>query len=121
MRLLIVHLRIRHALRSGVSVRPGINKNTHLGVFVYSGWSVLAFLGLVISLICLLLGRIYRTFLINTRCNLFYDFAAGVPVCHMSAPAEYIGTGGIGMVYAGPVYNLVPICVYIISFIGLYA
>jgi hypothetical protein len=42
----------------------------------YIGWSVLAFLGLVISLICLLLGRIYRPFLINTQCNLFYDFAA---------------------------------------------
>ncbi len=68
----------------------------------------------MISLICLLLGRIYRPSLINTRCNLFYDFAAGVPVCHMSAPAGYIGTGSIGMVYAGPVYNLVPICVYII-------
>ena len=38
MRLLIVHLRIRHALCSGVSVRPGINKNTPKGVFVYSGW-----------------------------------------------------------------------------------
>ena len=37
-RLLIVHLRIRHALRSGVSVRHGINKNTQMGVFVYSGW-----------------------------------------------------------------------------------
>jgi len=40
------------------------------------GWNVLAFLGLVISLICLLLGRIYRPFLISILCNLFYDFAA---------------------------------------------
>ena len=49
--------------------------NRHKAGWIF-GWSVLAFLGLVISLICLLLGRIYRPFLINTLCNLFYDFAA---------------------------------------------
>jgi hypothetical protein len=38
-RLLIVHLRIGHALRSGRSVRSEINKNTQTGVFVYFGWS----------------------------------------------------------------------------------
>ena len=65
------------------------------------GWSVLAFFGLAISLICLLLGRIYSAFLINTLCNLFYDFAAGVPVSHITAPAGYIGTGGVGMIIAG--------------------
>ena len=44
--MLIVHLRIRHALRSGVSVRPEINKNTQKGVFVYFGWGALNSLGI---------------------------------------------------------------------------
>ena len=92
--------------------KPILKRTTRVRLNI--GWSVLAFLELVISLICLLLGRTYRTFLINTLCNLFYDFAAGIPVCHMSAPARYIGTGGIRMVYAGPVYTLIPIWVYII-------
>ena len=70
-----------------------IENNLHLPNFLESvrpatrsvadakcGCGVLAFLGLVISLICLLLERIYRPFLINTQCNLFYDFAACIPV-----------------------------------------
>ncbi|MBQ0013317.1 MAG: hypothetical protein KBS86_01970, partial [Proteobacteria bacterium] len=55
-------------------------KTALISPFIHIGWSVLAFFGPVISLICLLLGRIYSAFLINTLCNLFYDFAAGVPV-----------------------------------------
>ena len=56
------------------ATKPILKRTTRVRLNI--GWSVLAFLGLVISLICLLLGRIYRPFLINTLCNLFYDFAA---------------------------------------------
>jgi hypothetical protein len=131
---------IWNARRSHPSVRrPKIKP---LGPVDFLVGGVLAFLGLVISLICLLLERIYRTFLISILCNLFYDFAACLfmsccyAICHtfIYFTKVYIcsgmayGTSSMGswnlvcrMGCAGYTYLYSDNIYICYSFIGLYA